>query len=195
MNQPFLVGDLSVPAIEGKLDQSRPGIQAGAAFPGRQAQHGRFGNVIIHDQVERRGPVTASQAVESEIFDPDAGMKHFRLMARKNERIGIGLGDGLSGGLQIGAGFCADGLPGLAAQIGQGSAEKNQVGRGKSEAVVGQHVARFGERGLGDDTAIVRGRPQTLGKAHRQGPRRHDEPSSSAHGPCSSARAAAMMRR
>jgi hypothetical protein len=46
--------------------------------------------------------------------------------------------------LQIGSGFGDDVLPGLAAQIAQFPIEKNEVGPGKTKAIVGQHLARLG---------------------------------------------------
>ncbi len=67
---PFLKGDVALPGVE---RNDRPAEEAWRlTVGGGQVQHRRFGGVVVHDEVERRGAVAAGKLAKGEILDPDS---------------------------------------------------------------------------------------------------------------------------
>jgi len=90
-NAALLVGCLAGPAIEQHAAQVRPILASDRR--NRQTQGRRLHVVVIDDEIERRRPVSASQSAQREVFDPDTGMKQFRLMPGDEKRFDVWISD------------------------------------------------------------------------------------------------------
>ena len=70
-----------------KLDRFETGLIGRAD---RNADRGGFHRVAVDLQIDRDGLMLPGQPREDKIFQPDAGMKHFGLMAGQKNRGGLG---------------------------------------------------------------------------------------------------------
>ncbi len=109
------------------------------------------------------------QAVQGKVFHPDAGVEKLRLVAGHEERgRTANLGEGFAGLLEISTGGGQRGLGGMAAQLGERTAQNGTAALGQTLPIDGQLRTDLAQTRLGQDAAVFLRRLEARSR-HRQG--------------------------
>jgi len=136
-------------------------------LPFRNTQADGFGGVAVDNEIERDAAESAGEAIQGEVFHPDAGMKEFRLMAGEQKRPIGERGDRFARKLKILPGGGQGGIAGVMPQIREGPAQDSHFGVLETMVIGSKQVWHIGPGRLGQNRAVFLGRSQAARDDHR----------------------------